>query len=210
MGIISNQNIKNLPEPVQKYLKYAQVIGKEKIKTAFLKQKGFFRIKEGQKWMPFEAEDKYNTDEISFSWRAKIKTAPFLVIKVVDEFVQSKSRLLVKILSFIKIADQKGREIDQGELLRFLSEIVWFPIFFADERIKWEQIDELSARATIKSGNVAASGVFYFNKKGQIIKFAAERYRIAGKEYPREKWGVVMGEYKEVNGILMPIKGSAV
>ena len=47
--VVTEGNIEGLPEPVQRYLKYTQIIGKEKIKTVRLKQGGYFRMKENQK-----------------------------------------------------------------------------------------------------------------------------------------------------------------
>ena len=39
--IITEKDLEGLPEPVQRYLRYTQVIGKEKTKTVRLKQKGW-------------------------------------------------------------------------------------------------------------------------------------------------------------------------
>ncbi|MBO8180172.1 MAG: hypothetical protein H0Z19_06780 [Archaeoglobus sp.] len=40
--IVTAEDLEGLPEPVQRYLKYTQIIGKEKITTVRLEQGGYF------------------------------------------------------------------------------------------------------------------------------------------------------------------------
>ena len=44
--VVTEDNIKGLPEPVHRYLRNSQIIGKDKIQTVILKQKGFMRMRE--------------------------------------------------------------------------------------------------------------------------------------------------------------------
>jgi len=44
--VVTEADIEGLPEPVQRYLRYTKIIGKEIIRSVRLKQKGFFRTKE--------------------------------------------------------------------------------------------------------------------------------------------------------------------
>ncbi|MFH1188581.1 MAG: DUF6544 family protein [bacterium] len=211
MKFISDDEVENLhlPDPVKRYLTYTHVIGKEKIQTARLKQRGFFRPTEDKKWMPFKAEEKYDIDDLSFSWYAKLKMAPLLRVHVIDEFIHGKGRVLVKAFNVIKIADEDGQKIDQGELLRFLSEIVWFPTFFVDKRLEWTPIDGYSAQVRLRHKNIIAAGTFFFNDEGEITKFCAERYMtLYKKKHVLKNWSVTMEEYKEINGVLIPTKGS--
>jgi len=51
--VVTEEDLEGLPEPVQRYLRYAQIIGKEKVRFVRPKQKGFIRTKENGGWMPF-------------------------------------------------------------------------------------------------------------------------------------------------------------
>jgi len=78
-----------------------------------------------------------------------------------------------------------------------------------NQNIQWEQIDSVSARATIQSGHTKVSGIFIFNMNGDFERFEADRYYIIGKEEPRlEKWVVttVPGAYKLFDGVRIPYK----
>jgi len=78
----------------------------------------------------------------------------------------------VKLLSVIKIIDARGKELDQGALVRWLSEAPWFPTaLLPSEKLKWEPIDNDSAKVILTDKNLTVDGVFYFNEKGQITKF---------------------------------------
>ena len=204
--IISEDDIKVLPEPVQKFLRYTKIIGKEKIRTVRLKQGGYFRLKENQKWMPIKAEQYYDADSVEFIWTGKINFIPLFSIRAKDKFIDGRGNLIVKLLGLIKIIDAKGPEIDQGEILRFLGECVWFPSAFLNDYIKWEAIDSNSAKATINCKGISASAIFYFNKKGEIVKIKAKRYREENGKFMLDDWEIPIIEYKMFNGIVVPSK----
>ena len=208
--VVAEEDIKGLPEPVQRYLKYSQIIGKEKVRTVRLKQKGFLRMGEGQKWMPFEAEQYHTTDSPAFIWHATVKPFPLLSIKARDMFYEGKGNMLIKLLSLINIADASGPEMDQGTLVRYLNEIMWFPTAYLNDYIQWESVDSDSAKATISVNGLTASAVFYFNENGGLKNFIAERYWDEDGKQVLRTWSTPILEYKEVNGIRIPNKGGAI
>lgn len=202
--IVTEKDIEGLPEPVQRYLRYTQIIGKEKIKTVRLKQGGYFRMREDQKWMPIEAEQYFNVDSVEFIWVAKVRIAPFVSIYAKDEFINGKGNLVVKLLGLIKIIDAKGYEVDHGEILRFLAECIWFPSAFLSDYIKWEAIDKSSAKATISYKEISASAIFHFNERGEVTKITAKRYREVNGKFALEEWKGEIAEYKVFNGVIVP------
>ncbi|MBO8168184.1 MAG: hypothetical protein H0Z35_03240 [Thermoanaerobacteraceae bacterium] len=208
--IISKADLEGLPICVQKWLENSQVIGKERIRTVRLKQKGLMRMKEGQPWMPAEAEQYFTIDEPGFIWKAKIKVAPLLYFVGRDKYYNGKGNMLIKILSLVTVADARGKELDQGTLLRYLAEIVWFPTAALSSYIKWEGIDSNSARATMSYKGVTASGVFIFNEMGEVINFVAKRYMESSGQYVMETWSTPMKDYKDLNGIRIPTKGEVI
>ena len=72
---ISDKDIKHLPEPMQRYLKFAQVPGKKKIKFARLKQEGSIRTSEEQKWISFKAKEYYSAEPPSFIWSVMFRVS---------------------------------------------------------------------------------------------------------------------------------------
>jgi hypothetical protein len=210
-GIVTEADIKNLPEPVKRWLRYSEVIGKEKVVSIRLKQNGFFRMKIDGAWMPFEAEEYFTVDEPAFIWQAKMKMAPFFYATGRDRYYNGKGNMLFKLASIVTVADGKGYAIDQGTLLRFLNEIMWFPSAALSYYINWEAVDKNSAKATMTWGDVTSSATYLFDEKGALVTMTADRYRDVGEgKFKMDKWATPIDSYKRINKILIPYKGSGV
>lgn len=201
-------DLEGLPEPVQRYFKYALKDGQEHIKFIRLKQVGEFRMKENQGWMPFKAEQYFTTEDPAFIWRVKFTMAPFIWIEGRDMYYQGKGNMLIKVLSTITVADAVGSEMDISSLIRFLSEAPWFPTaLLPSDYLEWIEIDSNSAQAVIKDNGYIASGIFTFNEKGEIIKFVTnDRYMEVDGKYFKEQWGGYYRNYQEINGMKIPIE----
>src|SRR5215216_6188347 len=52
-SILTEADLAGLPAPVQRWLRYARVVGRERPTTVRLKMEGQFRLGEDQGWMPF-------------------------------------------------------------------------------------------------------------------------------------------------------------
>ena len=205
--IISADDIKHLPEPVQRYLNYAQVPGKKKIKFARLKQEGSIRTSVDQKWIPFKAKEYYSAKPPSFIWTVTIKS----IVRGRDIYSNGKGNMLIKLFSLFPIVDAKSKEIDQGSFIRYFNELVFFPTAFLDENITWEELDENSCIGTMTDHDLTVSAVFYFSESGEITHFVChDRYRTVGKHYIKEKWTTPFRNYKEMNGFKVPTEGEAI
>lgn len=205
----SFNDLEGLPEPVQRYFKYALRDGQEHIKFVRLKQVGEFRMKENQPWMPIKAEQYFTTEDPAFIWRVKFTMAPFIWIEGRDMYYQGRGNMLIKVLSTITVADAAGSEMDISSLIRFLAEAPWFPtVLLPGDYIEWEEIDSNSARVIIKDKGYIASGIFTFNEKGEIIKFVTnDRYMEADGKYFKEQWAGYYRNYQEIEGMKIPMEG---
>ena len=205
--IVNKADIKALPRNVQRWLEYSGIVGREKIVAVRLKQKADMRLENDKQWMSVQAEQYFNTEEPGFIWKADIRAAPLIHIAGRDKYWDGKGSMLIKLLSLFTVADSEGKEINQGTLLRYLAEMVWFPTAVLNEYITWDEIDGDHAKATMTYKDVTASGVFTFNDKGEVIKFEAERYGEFDKKFRLELWSISLRDYKEFEGIRIPIKG---
>lgn len=204
---IAEADLAGLPEPVQRYLRYTGVLGKERIKTVRLKQKGFFRPQEGLPWMPMVAEQYYTTSPPAFLWFGTVKALPFVSISARDKFADGAGNMLVKLQSLFTLTNASGSEMDRGALLRYLGEIMWFPTAWLSDGIQWQAIDTNSAQVTLAYNGVTVSAVLHFNAGGQVVRLTAQRYREVKGQYSLDQWEAIpQTEYREVNGLQIPIK----
>ncbi|UCF26835.1 MAG: hypothetical protein JSW42_09245, partial [Chloroflexota bacterium] len=63
----------DLPEPVQRYMRFTGVLGTPWIKTVELKYSGKFRQGIERPWMPMTARQVYTVSPPSFVWEARFK-----------------------------------------------------------------------------------------------------------------------------------------
>jgi hypothetical protein len=208
--IVTEADINGIPEPVQRYLQHSRIIGKQRVNTIRLKQNGFMRMNETGGWIPLTAEEYYTVNPPGFVWFGQLKVNPILNFRAKDRLRNGKGSMLVKLLSLIKVVDASGVEMDQGALMRYFSEMIWFPTAFLGSNIQWEKIDSGRARGTFTYGDKQVSADFHINEAGQLTNLVAQRYRSVGKEFLKEKWSTPITNYAELNGLNLPVKGEAV
>ncbi len=159
------------------------------------------------KWSPFTATQLVMTQRLGFDWDARIQIAPGLNAFVHDTYLLEEGSLHASLLGLFTVADVRGTpEANQGELLRFFAEATWYPTaLLPSQGVRWEAIDDTSARATLIDGSTTVSAVFRFNAEGTIDTFRTEaRYRDKLTAMP---WGGRFWEYSVRNEMLIPLEG---
>jgi hypothetical protein len=58
-GVITEAHLTGLPEPIQRYLAYAQVVGKHPIQTVRLTQRGAMALGAGRRWQTEDGRQVY-------------------------------------------------------------------------------------------------------------------------------------------------------
>lgn len=204
--VLTKEMLAPLPPVVQKWLERSGVVGKKLVAVAHLKQTGEMKTKPDGNWIPFEAEQWNTTDPPGFIWTTQIQAAPGMTLVGRDKYVDGRGNMLIKLLSLYPIADAKGPETDQGAMLRNLAEVCWFPSAALSDYIQWEQLDSLTAKATMTNGGITASGIFRFNADGDMVSFEAKRYYDRKEGATLEDWLVANKDYRDFDGIRVPYK----
>ena len=208
--IVTEEMLQGLPSPVQKYLRYSGAVGKAWINTVSLKQTGRIKPSPQGKWFPIAAEEYYSINPPGFIWRARGPQKWLPIIHGRDGYQDGKGQLLIKLFSLFPVASAEGEELDQGAMMRYLNEMMWFPTAFLGDNISWKAIDENSAQVTLSFKDKNVSAVMYFDDEGKLINFVAQRYFSTGNGFSLETWETPISDYKNINGFNLPIKGSAV
>jgi hypothetical protein len=208
--IFTEEDLTDLPVPVQNWLRQSGVIGREKIRVVRLKQEGKMKIKPDGKWLSAEAEQYFTTAEPAFIWQVKVNLFPFVGFVGRDKYENGSGNMLIKLLSLIPVVNADGPEIDQATLLRYLGEMIWFPTAAVSDYIDWEAVDDTSAQATMSYGGITASAVFEFNDQGEVVEFRCQRYYTGSGESSLEDYIARVGGYREFAGRKIPARGEAV
>ncbi|NMC42087.1 MAG: hypothetical protein GYA43_13110 [Bacteroidales bacterium] len=200
----SPEKITGLPLVVQKWLGHSNIAGDRDIQNVYMKQEGVMLSKPEGKWMPFKAEEYFAVGKPGFIWIADVKAASLVRMAGRDLYENGKGHMLIRLYSLIPVVDSKGEKIDQGSMLRYLGEIIWFPVAALSPYIHWEPVDSTQARATMTYGGISATGVFRFNTEGEVVSFESMRYFDRRDGATLEHWFISAGGYKEFGGMRVP------
>ncbi len=204
---VTAAQLEGLPACVQNWLTQSGAVGRDPAHTVHLLQKGFLRTTPDGKWMPAAAEQYFNVNEPGFIWTVDVQMPPGLPIAGRDKYLDGKGNMLIQLFALMPVVNGSGEKIDQGSLLRFLGEMVWFPSAALSPYIRWEAVDDHSAKATMQYKGVTASAVFRFDAAGNVILTTAERYMGSGDKATLEHWVIPISEWREMNGVRIPTKG---
>jgi hypothetical protein len=200
--VITEADLAGLPAPVQRYLRFAGVVGKRPIRSARVVQRGGFRLAQDRDWLPFTAQETYTTDPPGFIWQARMSMFGLPILVVRDHYREGEGRILAKIGGLATMADDRA---DEASLMRYFNEMMWLPTAFLADNVQWEAIDDRTARATFTDQGMAATAVFYFGDDGEIVNFEADRLSSATGEI--ERWVTPIEAYGEFQGFRVPVSG---
>ncbi len=208
---LTAEDLEGLPECVQLWLRNSQVVDREMIHRARVRQTGRMKTSPEGRWMPFEADYYYNVDQPGFVWYARVRFAPGVRLLARDKYFNGIGSMLIKLLGIFPVVNINGGVgINQGSLLRYLAEMVWFPSAAVSSEIHWEAIDSYTARATLKHNGITGSGVFRFNEQGEVVEFSATRPRAVGDHFEMTPWCIPITEHQFFDGLRVPSKGEVI
>lgn len=199
-SIVTEEKVARLPNVIQTWLRRSRVIGQPVPKTIHIVQKGSMRTDSDSPWMPFDAEQWFTINPPGFVWRATIHHR-YITIAGRDKYENGRGNMMIKAESFIPVANSSGKEVDQGTLIRFMAEIIWFPHAAISEYLQWEEIDPSHAKITMTYGGITATGVYSFDNDGLPMGFEAQRYGAFDGKFSKETWSVKTTGYGTFEGL---------
>lgn len=200
-----------LPPPVQRYLRAALPASAPMVATVELRHEGRFDIREeGQRWLPFASRQHVQTRRPGFVWDARMPVAPGLAVHVHDAYIGGEGLLHPSVAGLVSLAEQRsGGDFARDELMRFLAESPWYPTaLLPGQGVRWQAIDEGSARATLVDGPHEVSLVFVFGADGMVesVRADARGRSLRGQLVPTP-WEGRWQAYETRCGMRVPTRG---
>jgi hypothetical protein len=205
------RELDGLPAPVQRYFRAVLPDVAPIVATAAVTHAGTFNMGETKdQWKPFTSEQRVVTQAPGFVWNGRIAMLPGVPVLVHDAYVAGEGLLRPAIFGLITLVNLQGKgEIARGELMRFFAEAAWYPTaLLPSQGVRWEPINDTSARATLTDGPISLTMTFTFSADGLITSVLAEsRGRtVAGKVIPTP-WEGRWSNYQRQGGMLVPMTG---
>jgi hypothetical protein len=200
-----------LPAPLRRYLAHAIEEGRAPATFVRMRHGGTFRRAADDDWLPITGTQYYATSEPAFVWVATMKMNPFVWVRGRDKYADGRGHMLIRLLSAVTVADATSPEMDQSTLLRYISEMPWFPTaFLTVPGIGYVSIDDDTFELHMTHGGSTVRGRFTVDAQGDITEFLTEdRYRDADGEMLRDPWRCRYGEYRWFDGMRIPVTGEA-
>jgi hypothetical protein len=205
------RELEGIPPPVQRYLRAVLKDGQPIVTAAYVEHAGTFNTGETvENWRLFTSHQWVVTRRPGFVWDGRVAVVPGIAVHVHDAYVNGEGILHPAIAGLYSLTNLRGRgDIAQGELMRFFAEAAWYPTALLPRQgIRWEPVDDRSAKATLTDGPLTLTLLFRFNIDGLIESIRAEaRGRTVGNSIVMTPWEATSTNYQDRNGMRVPLSG---
>ncbi|MBK9107652.1 MAG: hypothetical protein IPM92_04530 [Saprospiraceae bacterium] len=207
--ILTESDIVELPEPVQKYLRYTASIGKPHVHYFEAEFSGKIRKNDQYEWMPLHTQ-QYNfmaNPARLFFMNAVMKTLP---VAGIHSYKNGKATMDIRLFSLLQVQFMDGRDMDVAETVTFFNDMcVLAPPTLIDQRIKWVEVNGNQVKASFTNKEIVVTACLYFNDEGQLINFSSDdRYNFDAAK--KLKWSTPLRNYKEFNGYRLATSADAI
>lgn len=206
--ILTEDDLAHLPPPVQRHLHFTGVVGKP-LPTYFrVRMHGQMRDRE-KDWFSFSTE-QYNflpDPARLFFMKAQMKGLP---VSGYHHYEEGKAGMEVKLLSLFPVVDLQSDTLFRAETVTFFNDLcLMAPALLVDDRIRWEAIDDTTARATFTTRGTSISATLHFAKNGRLLNFISDdRYDVTARQQYR--FSTPLSDYRDFGGYRLPAYGEAV
>jgi hypothetical protein len=207
---ILEPDLVRLPEPVQRYLRQAGVVGRPRVRNVRARMGGRIRSGPAARWMPFRAQQHNFYDEPArlFYMHGTMWLVPF---QGFHRYVGSSATMRVKVAALAPVADASGREMTRAETVTMFNDMcVLAPATLIDPAIEWEAVDGRTARAAYTNAGHTIRAELLFNEAGELIDFRSDdRYQVSSDDGTLKavRWSTPLFEYRAFGPFRLASRG---
>ncbi|WP_367320038.1 DUF6544 family protein [Streptomyces sp. HUAS ZL42] len=200
-AVLTDADLAGLPDAVQRYLRFMDIVGRPRIWSFRARFVGRFRLRPGARWAAAEAWQYNSAVEIARLFAMRIRFAHLIPVLGHDTYVRGHGRLLVKLMGRIPVSDGSGEEFDISELITYLNDAVLLaPSMLLGPATSWAQVDDHAFDVTLTEGAHAVTARVFLDQRGAPVDFHADRYAtlpgglvLAPWRTPVTRWDIVPG-----------------
>lgn len=209
---IEPREVNQMPIPIKRYLLEIDIIYKTRICEVLYQYNGRAKL---DGWHFFIKKKKYSINDHSSAleprYEAKIKSFPAKGMAKLTWF----SRIWFRIGPFkiLKGNETEGKAADDLAMLKYLSQMVWYPTAFLNDNLQWSpvfsngEIDQNKIQVSLAEGDLTAKGTITFDPETSLpVLFEAQVTKEITEEYEIEKYKVSYHNYQKVDEYVLPKK----
>jgi hypothetical protein len=208
---VTDSDLAALPQPLQRYLRRAGLVGRPRAGNARIRMTGRIRSGPGSTWMPFVAE-QYTVSQPAARLFYMTATMRGLPMQGYHRYVGDTATMRIKAAAAVTVVDAAGPEMNQSETVTMLNDLcILATPMLLDAGVRWESIDAHDVRATFTNAGQTIGAVLSFDDAGDLVDFwSDDRYKSAdGKTMTRMRWSTPVRAYRQFGPYRLSSAGEA-
>lgn len=207
---ITEADLAALPPLVQRYLRFAGVVGTPKVQGFRARMTGRIRGSATAPWMPFTAE-QYNFYDPPRRYFWMEATRGGLPVDGLHAYGEAEASMRIRLLSLVPVVDLGGPEMTRTETVTVLNDMsIFAPGRLLDPAIRWREVDARSVEATYTNGPHTVRAVLVFDDTGALVDFwSDDRPALSedGKTTLPQRWSTPIRNYRELGPYKLATRG---
>jgi len=210
--VVTDADLNLLPAPIQRYLRFAGVVGQPRVQNYRIRFVGRIRSATNAPWMEFTAEQLSFVDRPTrlFIMDAKMKGLP---VDVFHSYINAEARMRVKVLSLYPMIDAGGFDFTTAETVTVFNDMcVMAPATLIDPAINWKSLDEKTVQGTFTNSGHTIRAALHFDDSGALVNFTSDdRPGLApdGRTFVPERWSTPLTAYRAYGAFRLASHGDA-
>jgi hypothetical protein len=211
-ALVDEQDLAQLPPPVQRYLRYVGVVGRPRVQGFRVRYSGRIRRGPTAAWMPLSAKQYSFADRPTrlFFMQASMFGLP---VEALHAYVDGNASMRVKVLSLLRMVNARGPEFTGAETVTLFNDMcVMAPATLIDPAIRWEPMDATHVRAVFTAAGHTISATLIFDDEGRLIDFFSDDRPALGDDgatFTRQRWSTPLGGYRAFGPYRLASHGEA-
>lgn len=210
--VLTEKDIRSLPKPVQRYLRFTGVIEKPKVQNFWMKMSGTMCPKPNASHLPMLAQQYEFFDKPTRLFYITMNMFG-IPTEALHLYIGHSATFRVRLARLIPVVNAYGPKMNQSETVTLFNDMCLLaPATLIDKHISWKPIDNHSVQGTFTNAGNTISATLLFGEQGELVNFISnDRYMSAdGKTYKNYQWSTPVSGYKEYDGIKISSKGEAI
>ena len=203
-ALISEDMIRDLPYPVKTHIRASGYIGQPLMYNAeVIWKRSSIRLSPRRDWDPLNTQQFNTVDPLGRVSYMKFVNMP---VDGRDFYRAGKGEMKGKLMNVFTVINGKGKEVSRSSLITVFSEFLFIPSYALQDYVSWNEIDSVSAKATLRHGGHEVSGIFHFNNNGLFSRFeTSDRYYSENKnEYRIVPFSASVLAYQTFDDLVFP------
>ncbi len=210
---VTEADLAPLPEPAQRWMRAAGVVGRPRTWSFRVRFRGRFRLGPDKPWLPAE----------SWQYTSALAPARVYVMRLdmaggalplfgLDTYAAGRGRMVGRLLGLAKVVDGSGPELDLGELTTYLNDAVMLaPSTLLVPAVSWAAVDGTSFEVTITDAGLVSRARITLDEQDRPVDFvSSDRFADLPGGMVQAPWSTPRTEWVDVRGRVFADGGRAV